>query len=221
MLIRVAAAVPLLLLAAGGGVEPSAHSHAVQSTASAASGWVIGPIIRGRNHSRGMPLHPTPGPRGSFSIDLPEAPRSVHYVTFPHGSLAGKRRIVIRYRVEAAPGVRIVPRGYPQWTARITPYFQRRGDNWGARGPFETYRWFASFASPTLTRGEHQIVAPLNANWTAIQTSSARSNPGAFQAALAEAGEVGFVLGGGDGLGHGAHAVGGPARLVITSFRVE
>jgi hypothetical protein len=210
-------AIIVALLAAGGGAATTARS---QASYTSSPEWVIGPIIRGRNHSRGMPLQPTPGPRGSFIIDLPQAPGSVHYVTFPHGSLAGKRRIVMRYRVEAAPGVRIVPRGYPQWIARITPYFQRRGDNWGARGPFETYRWFATFTSPTLTAGEHQIVAPLDANWTAIQTSTARNNPSAFRAALAEAGEVGFVLGGGDGYGHGAYAT-GPARLIVTSFRVE
>lgn len=217
MSLRTVAMLSLALVITGGGASTSARS---QTTFTSEAGWVIGPIIRGRNYSRGMPLYPTPGPRGSFHIDLPEAPRSVHYVTFPHGSLAGKRRIVIRYRVEAAPGVRIVPRNFPQWIARITPYFQRRGDNWGGKGRFETYRWFATFASPTLVPGEHQIVAPLNANWTAIETSSARSAPDAFAQALEEADQVGFVLGGGDGFGHGAYAT-GRARLTITSFRVE
>jgi hypothetical protein len=214
---RISATLGLALLLTCGGAATTAKS---QPNYTDASEWGIGPIVRGRNHSRGMPLQPTPGPRGSFIIDFPQAPGSVHYVTFPHGSLAGKRRIVMRYRIETDRGARIVPRNFPQWTARITPYFQRRGDNWGARGPYETYRWFATFASPTLTPGEHQIVAPLNANWTAIQTSTARNNPAAFAEALAEADQVGFVLGGGDGYGHGAYAIGG-ARLVVTSFRVE
>ena len=51
-------------------------------------------------------------------------------------------------------------------------------------------------------------------------TSSARTNPAGFRAALAEADQVGFVLGGGDGFGHGVYAT-GPARLVVTEFRVE
>ena len=73
--------------------------------------WVIGPVIRGRNYSEGMPLHPSPGPEGGWHIDLPRAPGSVHYVTFRHGSLAGKRRIVMRYRVETEPGARIAAPG--------------------------------------------------------------------------------------------------------------
>ena len=51
-------------------------------------------------------------------------------------------------------------------------------------------------------------------------TSSADSNPDAFRDALAEADQVGFVLGGGDGYGHGVFAT-GRARLIVTDFRVE
>ena len=63
-------------------------------------------------------------------------------------------------------------------------------------------------------------VVGLAGNWTAVSTSSARTNPAGFQAALAEADQVGFVLGGGDGYGHGVFAT-GPARLIVTEFRVE
>lgn len=186
-----------------------------------ASAWEIGPIINGRNYSRGMPLRPAAGPGGAWHIDLPRAPGSVNYVTFPHGSLAGKKRIVMRYRIEAAPGVRIVPRTAPQQPSMITLYFQRGGDNWSGRRQFETYRWYAKFARHSPIRpGEYQMVAPLNGNWTAVQSSSARNNPAAFRDALANAGRVGFVLGGGDGVGHGVYAT-GPARIVVTQFRVE
>ncbi|MFN3944830.1 MAG: hypothetical protein ACK4K7_07865 [Allosphingosinicella sp.] len=212
-----AAAGGLILLAACGVAAP-ANAQAAANVA--ASEWTIGPIINGRNHSRGMPLQPTPGRNGAWHIDLPQAPGSVHYVTFRHGSLAGKSRIVMRYRIEAAPGVRISPRGYPQWEALLTPYFQRRGDNWSAAGRFETYRWYGTFASKPMQRGEHVIVAPLTANWTALERSTAHGNSAAFRDALAHADEVGFVLGGGDGYGHGAFAS-GRARLVVTEFRVE
>lgn len=200
MMFRTAAALGFVLATAGFAGQTNARPQANYTGAD----WVIGPIIKGRNYSRLTPLHPTPNARGGFHIDLPQSPGSVHYVTFPHGSLAGKSRIVIRYRIETDPGVRIVPRNYPQSTARITPYFQRRGDNWSGRGRFETYRWYATFTSPLITPGEHQIVAPLDANWTAIETSSARTTPREFQEAIADADQVGFVLGGGDGFGHGA-----------------
>jgi hypothetical protein len=182
--------------------------------------WVIGPIINGRNYSSGMPLHPSPGPGQAWHFELPPAPGSVHQVTFRHGSLAGKRRIVIRYRIEAAPGVRIEPRTAPGGAALITPYFQRSGDNWSARGRYEAYRWYATFATQKISAGEYEIVAPLNGNWTAVLQSSARTNPEGFADALANADHVGFVLGGGDGYAKGVYAT-GPARLVLIDFRVE
>ena len=186
-----------------------------------ASAWTIGPVIRGRNYSHEMPVSPTAGPRGSFHIDLPRAPGSVHYVTFPHGPLAGKSRIVLRYRIEAGSGVRIAPRNHPaEMRALITPYFQRRGDSWSGRGRFETYRWYATFASRALTPGTFEIVAPLDARWTAVERSDALGARAAFRDAIADADQIGFVLGGGDGYGHGVYAT-GRARLVVTDFRVE
>jgi hypothetical protein len=145
----------------------------------------------------------------------------VNYVTFHHGSLAGKHRIVMRYRIEAAPGVQIFPRTAPGSPSIITLYFQRRGDNWSGRGPFEAYRWYATFASQMpISPGTHTIVAPFSGRWTAVMTSNAYSNRYGFSDALANADQVGFVLGGGDGFGHGVYAT-GPARLIVTDFRVE
>ncbi|MDP3674459.1 MAG: hypothetical protein Q8R44_05120 [Novosphingobium sp.] len=186
----------------------------------AADGWVIGPIIKGRNYSPGMPFNPSETREGLFQIELPQAPGSVHYVTFRHGSLEGKRRIVLRYRLETARGTRVVATTAPSTPGIITPYFQRTGDNWSGRGRFESYRWYATFATQTLTPGEHQIVVPIDGNWTAVETSSAASNPQGFREAVRDTGEVGFVLGGGDGYGHGVHAT-GRARLIVTDFRVE
>jgi hypothetical protein len=216
---RAAGLIALMVLpACGGGAEASAAAAASSLDAGA---WTIGPIVRGRNYSKGMPLHPSPRPRGGWQIDLPRAPGSVHYVTFRHGSLAGKSRIVMRYRIEAERGARIVPTTDPASPSIITLYFQRAGDNWSGRGRFEAYRWYATFASKSpIAPGEHVIVAPLDGRWTAVESSTAWTNRAGFQAALAEADQVGFVLGGGDGYGHGVHST-GRARLVVTGFRVE
>jgi hypothetical protein len=183
--------------------------------------WVIGPIIGRRNYSVAMPLHPTARRDGGFQIDLPRAPGSIHYVTFRHGSLAGKRRIRMRYRIEADPGTRIVATSDPKFPGIITPYFQRFGDTWTGRGRFETYRWYATFATNAIKPGTYEMIAPLSARWTAVQTSNANDARDAFRDAVANADQVGFVLGGGDGYGHGVHVEGGSARLIVTDFRVE
>ncbi|HWT12704.1 MAG TPA: hypothetical protein VN231_08135 [Allosphingosinicella sp.] len=219
MLIRTALLAALALASAqGDGSRGRAPDAAHPSDARA---WTIGPIIRGRNYSQGMPLHPSPRRDGGWQIELPRAPGSVHYVTFRHGPLAGKRRIVMRYRIEADPGVRIAPATSPASPSIITLYFQRSGDDWSARGRFEAYRWYAAFASHMpIEPGEHELSAPLDGHWTAVMDSSAHSHPEAFRDALAEADQVGFVLGGGDGLGHGVFAT-GRARLIVEEFRVE
>lgn len=219
MLFRAATVIALALFAGSGdGGEAKVSATADFSNP---SDWVIGPIIRGRSYSRGVSAYPTPRRGGGWHVDIPRAGGSVNYVTFPHGSLQGKRRIVMRYRIEANPGVRIVPKTVPTQPSMITLYFQRGGDNWSGAGPFEAYRWYATFATRSpVTPGEHVMVASLDGNWTAVQTSSARTRPAAFRDAKAEADQVGFVLGGGDGVGHGVYAT-GKARLIVTDFRVE
>ena len=103
----------------------------------------------------------------------------------------------------------------------LTLYFQRRGDNWTGVEQYETYRWYASFATQAdLSAKEYTIEARFDDNWTAIQTSSRATQPEAFADALANAERIGFVLGGGDGLGHGVSAT-GPAKLIVKSFKVK
>ena len=213
-----AAVLSLAVIGQGADARPRRRSHAPVLSPAA---WLIGPIVDGENASRGVPLHPSRSAGGGWYIDLPPAPGSVHYVTFHHGSLARANRIVMRYRIDADPGVRIEPITGPGMPSIITLYFQRRGDDWSGADEFETYRWYATFASQMpITPGEHVIVAPLTGNWTALQTSSARTRPAAFRAALDEADEVGFVLGGGTGYGHGVYAT-GRARITVTAFSVQ
>ena len=206
----------LISQAADARVRRRSHAPALSPAA-----WLIGPIVDGENASRGVPLHPRRNAGGGWYIDLPPAPGSVHYVTFHHGSLARATRIVMRYRIDADPGVRIEPITGTGMPSIITLYFQRRGDDWSGADQYETYRWYATFASQMpITRGDHVIVAPLTGNWTALQTSSARTSPEAFRAAVDQADEVGFVLGGGTGYGHGVYAT-GRARITVTAFSVQ
>lgn len=154
----------------------------------------------------------------SGSFDFPIAPSAVHYVTKACSSLAGKTSIRISYRITADDGVQFLGAKTGGNGSGPTLYIQRKGDNWSGNGKFETYRWWATFTTPLpITVGEHEIDAPLNGNWTAVMTSSAMTNPAAFQAALADAGRTGFTFGNQEGFGHGVYAT-GKARFELLSF---
>ena len=182
--------------------------------------WELGPIYDGVNVSWGANLYPVEG--SGWGIDIPlVGAGSVHYVTRPTGSLADKIKVTLVCELVMAPGVKLCPVKSPDSPSLLTLYFQRKGDNWSGVGKHETYRWFASFATEVdLAAKEYTIKAELHNNWTAIQTSTHATHPEAFDAALANASRIGFVLGGGDGLGHGVSAT-GPAKLIIKSFTVE
>lgn len=177
--------------------------------------WEIGPIIDGRNYSRGL-LRPSPlGAGFSFPISATAQP---HYVTFRHGSLSGKTRIRMRFRVDGPRGAIVhgakCATGSP---SAVTLYFERGDDDWVSDGG----RWWATFASVQLDgpRGETEIVAPLNANWTSVLKMTASTSPQAFTAAKSRASRVGFTFANCEGFGHGARAT-VPVRFVVTSFDV-
>ena len=181
--------------------------------------WELGPIYDGVNVSTGANLYPTD--RG-WCIDIPlVGAGSVHYVTRPTESLAGRNKVTLVCELVMAPGVKLCPVKSPDSPSLLTLYFQRKSDNWSGFEQYETYRWYASFATKVdLSAWEYTIEVMFNANWTAIQTSTHATHPEAFANALANASRIGFVLGGGDGLGHGVSAT-GPAKLIIKSFEVK
>lgn len=185
--------------------------------------WEIGPIMRGENVSVGLPLRPDTHPDG-FSFEVPHPTRDaghVHYITVPTGSLAGKTKVTLRLRIEMDQGVKLVPVKFPDAVSLLTLYFQRGGDDWSGVGEFAFYRWYAGFGTVRdLKAGEYTLEARFDQSWGAVMGGNAKTNPSEFAAALADASRVGFVLGGGDGLGHGVYAT-GPARIVVTDFKVE
>jgi hypothetical protein len=160
---------------------------------------------------------PSPHPDG-WALDLPQD-GSAHYVTMPSAPLAGKTRLVMRFRVELADGAKIVPTSDPASPSMLTLYIERNGLQWTQA--YEAWRWYAAFSrlSP-IVAGEHVITAPLDGPWSAAAVSTRAINPAAFDATLQDTGRIGFTLGGGTGAAHGVYAT-GPARIVVTSFTVE
>ncbi len=126
----------------------------------------------------------------------------------------------MRYRIDAALGVRFVPRETPAIPAIISLYFQRRGDNWSAVRGYDGYRWFAPASTVAQIKpGVHEMIVRLDEAWTSVNGVAAAAEPNAYRAAIAEADRVGFLLGSHQARGHGVYAT-GPARLTVISFQV-
>jgi hypothetical protein len=166
--------------------------------------WSIGPQIGDKNYSVGLPRTAA----GSFDIGPTAEP---HYVTKATGPLSDAAIIRFRYRIDGPADTTFTP------CARVTPHFQKRGDDWKTEG----YRWWATFAEGPLTIGEHEIAAPLDGKWTGVYAgTTAETHPAAFSSAKANAVRVGFTFGDCESSGHGAQAD-KLVRFTILAFDVS
>lgn len=187
--------------------------------------WEIGPVIRGRNHSVGMPPSPSPVRGGEWAFDFPvgsEEAGHVHYVTASAPDLSRFSRISYTYRIEAAPGTRFIPRESPELPATVSLYIQRRGDDWSGRRGRAHYRWFAPATHVTpIAPGTFRVTVSLSdPGWTQVWGQPAADHPREFAAALADAERVGLLFGSTFARGHGVFAS-RRARFVLVDFRME
>ena len=184
--------------------------------------WQIGPIIRGRNYSVGMPLHPQPAAQG-WQFDFPGPRRSdghVHYVTRRTGPLDRARGLRLRYRIDAARGTRFVPQELPHMPPLLSLYIQREGDDWRARGRTEFHRWYSPENRVVpLAPGARDLTILFDENWISVVGSDHERSPRAFRDTLANAGRIGFTFGSQGGRGHGVFAT-RPARFTVLDFAV-
>ena len=187
-----------------------------------AGAWEIGPMVRGKNYSVGMPAHPSPGPGGSVVMVFPAARAGeVDAMTTAVGPLAGARKITLRYRVDAAPRTRFVAVETPNEPATVSLYFQQAGDNWSARGRFASYRWYApAHAVIPLTTGEYTVTVPLNDAWTNVAGQSNIAVRDGFVTALQNTARLGIAFGSSSRRSHGVYAT-GPARFTLLSLDIE
>ena len=208
---------PLALLTGATGAPAPAPATERQVSA-----WEIGPVVRGRNYSVGMPARPRGGPGGTVEFDFPLAGRGeVDAMTRPIGSLVQARKITMRYRIEAAPGTRFHPAETPDEPATISLYFQRSGDSWSGRGPFASYRWYVpGRAVATIAPGEHQITIAFDEVWTNVLGQPNSQWPDAYAAARREAARIGIAFGSAGRRSHGVYAT-GPARFTLLALTVE
>lgn len=172
--------------------------------------WQIGPWVRGRNYSEGMPATPEAAPGGGVRFAFPQEGRGqVDAMTTAIGPLDGARSITIRYRIDAAPGTRFAAVETPEMPATVSLYFQRAGDNWTARGRYGSYRWYApGEAVIPLEPGERTVTVRLDAGWTNVNGKPVSDDPAGFTAARAEAATLGIAFGSLSRRSHGVFATG-------------
>src|SRR5262245_52724769 len=179
--------------------------------------WQIGPIIRGKSYSPGMPSQPTAAGT-SWSFTFP-AQDGVHYITTtPSGLLMGREEVKVRLSI-AGPGRLMPTEGDPP--ARIRLFLQRRGDNWSGVGAHEFYRWW-SVSNVVLVAGKHELAAPLVPDqWFSVfgKTGDHPAAAGQFAAAVADVQAVGHTFGG-MFAGHGVFALDGPSRFTLESYEI-
>lgn len=181
--------------------------------------WAIGPVIGGVSYSVGMP----PSTTGQ-ALEFPVGPnKHVGYLTrAPIGSysLAGKSRIKFTFTITGDGPYKAA--ASPPEVTYVGLYFQRAGDDWSAAGPYEGYRWFSLDSVPNdarLRAGTWSLEVPLSRDkWTSANTNLATEAD--FQAAIANAGAVGFTFGNAGGKGHGVYSETPGCRFVVASYEV-
>ena len=200
-------------------LSTAAIGAGVVAAAPPAEAWQIGPVIRGKNYSVGMPATMQPARAGSTFSFPSRADGSVHYVSLRTGPLEGAQEITVKYRIDAAPGTRFVAQENGT-QGKFGLAFHRRGDNWSAKGRYEAYRWYSSDFVP-LTPGVHTFTARFDdPRWSGVMSSTSASNPRAFAQALADTDMVSMTFGGDSGRGHGVYAT-GPARFTLLDFSID
>jgi hypothetical protein len=170
--------------------------------------WIIGPIIKGRSYSPGMPLHPTQESDGwSFVFGEP------HYVTTRRGGpLTGQ---ALRMRFTLSGGSLRATEGYV--SARVRLYLERRGNDWRS----EFYRWW-SVPFVELVEGTHELVVPLTPDqWLSVygKRGDDPAAAGQFAATLSDVAAYGMTFGG-MFAGHGVLGD-GTVRFVLHEYGVQ
>jgi hypothetical protein len=225
-----------LLVAACGGDSPPT----IPSTSSSANGWTS-------LYSPGVTLQSAPGGLIQFAIPLadshcPNDPTallalcaSVHYVETPAAGLALGKTIVMSGAVVASADAvfnyatatnNTAPGGH---AASCRIWFQQAGDDMSSTGAFAYYRWWANDpADVVLQNGAFIVDVVLDPNasggWTSIMGEQANASTAAtqgFQAAIANAANMGFTCGGGSFYGHGVNMQSGTATVILTSYTVK
>ena len=187
-----------------------------------AEAWEIGPWARGRNYSVGMPAHPVAARGGGVAFDFPVAGSGqIDAMVTNVAPLAGARQITMRYRIDAARGTHFVADETPDQPATVSLYFQRRGDNWSARGRYGSYRWYVPIrAVIPLEPGVRTVTVRFDEPWGNVHGVKNSQDAAGYRAALEDTARLGVAFGSSDRRSHGVYAT-GPARFTLLDLEIE
>lgn len=181
--------------------------------------WSVGPIINGKNSSKGFTVLPTPA-GALFAFQFPGPTGKAGYITKRGVSLTGKSLIRLKLRIEGAGVFDAAGDDVPP--CHFRPYFQRRGDDWqGTTGTTEFYRWWCNSRVTPIGFGSFTVEAPLDpAQWGSVFAKTGVQAGAKWGQALADVSAIGFTLGGRSFAGHGVMMASGSAKLILELFEV-
>jgi len=171
-------------------------------------------------YSGGMPQHPFPAQDAAWSMPLPTAPGSVHYVQTPFQSSFAPKMITITFRLnssqDAAYNGLVDPDAGDPATFHL--FLERQGDDLTK----ECYRWWSKDGGYTLGSEDNSVVTiqvPLTSDrWTDVDGNH---NEEEFNRTLNNLAWVGMTFGGRRYWGHGVNMAFGSADFVLLDFRLE
>ena len=212
----------LKLTLAAAALATSAFATTALAALPSAQAWEIGPWVRGKNYSVGMPERPAQARNGGLAVEFPRMGQGEwDAMTTPIGPLAGARAITVRYRIDAGPRTRFVAVETPDRAATVSLYFPQAGAHWTGRDRFASYRGYAPLEQVMeLPPGEHVMRVPIDGQWTNVMGKPRSEQAAGFRNALRETATLGLAFGSVTRRSHGVAAT-GPATFTLLDVSIE
>ena len=171
-------------------------------------------------YSAGVPHNPSADADGAWSFNFPSSVNggSVGYVQTPFNTTTTPHTMSMTFKVESKAAQYVVLDPSDHLPATLRLFFEQRGDDLrDPNGRWWTYGKFYNLGSQdgdTIT-----FMFPLTFDqWSNVY---GQQDQGAFSAALANVGWVGFTCGGQYFAGHGVALSSGSAKFVLIDFYVH
>lgn len=198
----------LVIIAGIVGIGLVMKSHKSNNTPVPTSGWAI-------QFSPGMPAQPTTQGSGWY-FDFPTSEQNhINYLQwFSPPELKVGQTLQADFQIT---GGNFIAQQSPTEHPTVCLLLQRKGDNWGAIGPYASYRWYSKNLVQ-LAPGTYQLQEILNpSNWTNV---SGQEDPIGFADCLSNLDNIGLVFGSPSLRGHGVYST-TSSRFQLQSLSIQ